>query len=686
MGVRVPRPLPFTEKGLLMGKALVIVESPSKIKKIQGYLGPRYVVKASFGHCYQIDPKNLAIDIENNYKPKYVTALKKSSVIKEIVSAAKSCDVCYIASDPDREGEAIGWHLAEFAIKKNCDIKRVTFHEITKSAIQRAFKSPTTLNEDMYRSQQARAVLDRLVGYGVSPVLWRKVCKGTSAGRVQSIGLMIIVERQKEIDSFVPEEFWDIEGTFATERKESFKASYQKKEKITNEKDAKSITASIAAEDSWTISDVKETEKKRGAYPLFNTSSLQQFASSVYGWPGKKTMQVAQKLYEAGLITYMRTDSLNISKEALDSVRDHIKSNYGSKYLPSSPKFYKTKSKSAQEAHEGIRPTDLSISSAGSPEETKLYKGIYQRFVACQMTDALYDTVKLMITSKSGKHEFQANGQKQKFDGFLKVWSFGSSTDQLLPDVKAGEKANLLAVDPSQHFTKPPASYNDASLVKTLEENGVGRPSTYASIIDTLLTRKYVERKGKAFVPTDLGKTVSDFLKTGFPELMDTSYTARIEEKLDEIAEGQHIWHKIVDDFYLELDKRIKSSADLESQKKSEETDITCPKCGNHKLVIRNSRFGKFFGCSGFLEKGKAKCKGAFQIGENGEPIVKTVEYLKDSTGKQFKCDKCGKPVVIRASKRTGKTFGGCSGFPKCKRMFTTDDDPQPIEFKRYKK
>lgn len=664
-----------------MGKALVIVESPAKIKKIQGYLGPGYIVKASFGHCYQIEPKGLSIDIDNQYTPKYVIAQSKSKVVKEIKEAAKKCDVCYIASDPDREGEAIGWHLAKFAIKSACPIKRTTFHEITKSAIQKAFSTPGDLNEEMYHSQQARAVLDRLVGYGVSPVLWSKVCKGTSAGRVQSIGLMIIAERQKEIDAFKAEEYWEIEGTFATPRKDSFKASYLKKEKITSEKEATEIVDSIKNEDSWKIKEVKQSEKKRSPYPLFNTSSLQQFASAVYGWPGKKTMSLAQKLYETGKITYHRTDSLNVSKEAISDVRGHIKGNYGTQYLPAKPRFFKTTSKSAQEAHEGIRPTDLSIKTAATADETKLYKGIYERFVASQMEEAIFDTLKVTVENGSKSHQFQTNGQKLKFDGFLKVWSFGSSKDQVLPEIIEGEDSNLLVVDPSQHFTQPPPSYNDASLVKTLEENGVGRPSTYASIIDTLIKRTYVERQGKKFVPTELGMTVSDFLRGSFPELMDTKYTARIEDKLDEIADGKLVWYETVDDFYNELQKRIGAAKTAKSLKKAEKTNISCPTCNKHKLVIRKSRYGEFYGCSGFMEKGKAKCKATFQIGDDGSPIIKVVNYLKDSSGKSFKCDKCGKPVVIRKSTKTGKEFGGCSGFPACKRMF--DMECNLIEFKR---
>lgn len=676
-----------------MATNLVIVESPNKIKTISKFLGPAYVVKASMGHCYQIDPESMSIDIEDNYKPKYKIAKGKAKVVKELQDAARKSKTIYIATDPDREGEAIGWQLANFALKKYCsDIQRVFFHEITKSAVTAAFKKPVTLNDDLYHAQQARSVLDRLVGYGVSPVLWRKVCKGTSAGRVQSIGLQLIVQRQKEIDAFIPEEYWTIDGIFDTTRNEEFVASYKQPKKITNDKDAKNAVDSIRAEKSWKIVSVDKSEKKRHPSPLFTTSTLQQFASSYFGWSGKKTMEMAQKLYEgfavggqsqAGLITYHRTDSTVISKEAISDVRNFIEINIGKSYLPPKPNFYKTKSKSAQEAHEGIRPTHLEHSLSDvqrsiPADAFKLYEAIYRKFVSCQMSDTIYDNTKILV--QSGKHEFVANGSVIKFDGFLKMWTYSSSSDKNLPVINEKESTDLKDLKSQQHFTKPPAAYNDGSLVKSLEEKGVGRPSTYASVLDTLLKRTYVIKEGKVFRPTELGTLVSDYLIQAFPEMMDTAYTARIEEQLDDVAEGNKIWHQTVDGFYVELDKRIKGARADNSVKKTEDTDIVCPSCGKSKLVIRRSKYGKFYGCSAYILKGKDKCKATFKIGDDGEPIEK--EPPKYLTG--VACDKCGSKVIIRTSKKTGKEFGGCSGFPKCKRMF--DLEGNPIEFKTYRR
>lgn len=668
---------------------LVVVESPAKIKKIQKFLGSGYIVKASMGHCFEIDPKDRnAIDINNNFEPKYIVSSKKKKTVDDIKAAAKKCSTCYIASDPDREGEAIGWHLAKLVIKNACKIKRATFHEITKSAVQAAFNNTTDLNEDMYHSQQARAVLDRLVGYNVSPVLWKKVCKGTSAGRVQSIGLRLIVDRQLEIDAFIPEEFWEVEGLFYTNSHDELACKYVHKKKVTNEKDAMDIVASINQQASWLIDDIEKSEKKRSPAPLFSTSTLQQFAASRFSWPGKKTMSVAQKLYEAGKITYHRTDSLNISKEAMQSVRDLIGKSFGQKYLPAKPNYFKTKSKSAQQAHEGIRPTDMSCTKTNlGADEDKLYDAIYKRFVSCQMTPAVFDTVKVNITDGNNKHKFAISGQTLKFDGFLKVWTYGSSKDEALPVLKKSEKVDLKKVTPSQHFTKPPASFNDASIVKTLEEHGVGRPSTYASIIDTLLTRAYVVRENKAFKPTELGTMVSSYLTANFPELMDTRYTSRVEEKLDEIAEGKEVWYNTVGSFYKELTQRITAAQASASMKQAEDTDIDCPECGKHKLTIRRGKYGKFYGCLGYLEKGKDKCKGTFQIAEDGSPIVKEKpKILVGPHGEEVKCDKCGSPVVVRKAKASGKEFGGCSNFPRCKRMF--DLEGNVIEFKKksYKK
>lgn len=671
---------------------LFIVESPNKIKTIQKFVGSEYVLKASVGHCFQIEPVDDAIDLEDNYKPTYVPIPGKKKVIADIKKAAEEADICYIATDPDREGEAIGWHIAKNVIKNLCPIKRVSFQEITKTAVQNALKNPRELDTNLFNAQQARAVLDRLVGYKVSPVLWKKVCRGTSAGRVQSIGLRLIVERQAEIDAFVPEEYWDITGTFS-KKNEEFQATYKPSEKLVKEEQVLPILKSIGKIKIWILEDATKARKTRSPNPVFNTSSLQQFCSSTFGWDGKKTMRVAQSLYEGasvsghertGLITYHRTDSLNISQEAMGLVRDYIEDKIGSKYLSSTPRKFKSK-ESAQEAHEGIRPSHLEFSlkdirAAVEDDEYKLYEAIYYRFVACQMSDAEFDVTKLTITSDDNKHTFTANGQVMIFDGFLKYWPYGSAKDEALPTLTVGDKLTLKDPKGNQHFTKPPAAFNTASLVKTLEEAGIGRPSTYATIISTLLDRNYIEKNGKAFVPTDLGKKVSKYLVENFIELMNMNYTARIESELDEIAEHGKTWFKVVDSFFKELRKRLEASRDSASMKEKTESEFTCPVCNKNKLIKRFGKFGPFYGCSGYLLKGKEKCKAIFKIGPNDEPVEKPqkeVKYIEN-----VKCDKCGSPIVIRKGHKSGKEFGGCSKWPKCRGIFSLDGTPIIINSK----
>jgi len=672
---------------------LFIVESPNKIKTIQKFVGSDFILKATVGHCFQIDPSDEAIDLEDNYKPTYIAIPKKKKVISDIKDAAEDADICYIATDPDREGEAIGWHVAKNVIKNSCPIKRISFQEITKTAVQHALKNPRDLDTNLFNAQQARAVLDRLVGYKVSPVLWRKVCKGTSAGRVQSIGLRLIVERQEEIDKFVPEEYWDITGTFITKKSEEFQGTYKPSEKLTNEDQVKPILASIGKVKGWILEDATKARKKRSPQPVFNTSSLQQFCSSTFGWDGKKTMRVAQSLYEGasiggnertGLITYHRTDSLNISQEALDNVREFIDNKIGSKYLSPSPRKFKSK-QSAQEAHEGIRPSHLEFSlqeirRAVEDDEYKLYEAIYYRFVSCQMADAEFDVTKLTICSNDNKHTFVSNGQVMVFDGFLKYWPYGSAKDEALPNLKISDQLTLKDPKANQHFTKPPAAYNTASLVKTMEENGIGRPSTYATIVSTLLDRGYVEKNGKAFVPTDLGKKVSQYLIANFPEIMNMNYTARIEDELDKIASHGKVWHKVVDSFFKELRKRLEASRDSASMKEKTESEFTCPVCNKNKLIKLFGKFGPFYGCSGYLLKGKEKCKAIFKIGPNDEPVEKPqkeVKYIEN-----VKCDKCGSPIVIRKGHKSGKEFGGCSKWPKCRGIFSLDGTPIIINSK----
>lgn len=661
---------------------LFIVESPGKIKTIQAFLPRDFLVKASVGHCYQIERSNYSIDIAHNYKPKYVPIQGKQKVINEIKTLSQQAEEIYIATDADREGESIGAHLAKRAIKNPKKIRRIIFHEITRTAILQALNNPTVLNEDLFNAQQARSVLDMLVGFRISPVLWNKVKSGTSAGRVQSIGLKLIVERQREIDKFIPKEYWTIPGIFETIKKETLKALYHNEEDIPNETIATQISDALRTLSDWYVASVVKTKKHKAPYPIFNTSSLQQFCSSVFGWDGKYTMSLAQKLYEGGYITYHRTDSLNVSDEAISNVRRLLARRFGRQYCPQNPRTFKTKNKVAQEAHEGIRPTHLEIilseiAARVSDKEFKLYEAIYSRFLACQMSDAQLDSSKIIIKSKSTTHEFIANGQIISFDGFLKVWGKYSNTkDEELPVVQENDKLILKEIKTEQHFTKPPAAYNTASLVKVLEEEGIGRPSTYAGIIDTLIKRTYVEKEGKSFKPTELGYSVCDFLIANFPELMDTKYTARIEDQLDDIANGDRIWHEAVDVFFKEIHKRIVAAQGAESLKTSEITDITCPACKKHKLVKRSGRYGDFYGCAGFTVKGKNHCEAMFKIGTNGEPVAKEKKEVRYLEG--VVCDKCGSKIAIRTSTKTGKEFGGCSAFPKCKRLFSMDG--QPIE------
>lgn len=676
-------------------KKLFIVESPNKIKTIQKFVGPEFTLKATVGHCFQIDPDDDAIDLEDNYKPTYIVIPKKKKVISEIKAAAANADICYIATDPDREGEAIGWHVAKNIIKNTCPIKRISFQEITKSAVTTALNNPRDLDTNLFNAQQARAVLDRLVGYKVSPVLWRKVCKGTSAGRVQSIGLRLIVERQAEIDIFVPEEYWDITGIFKTSKNEEFSATYKPSEKLISEDQVNPILKSIGKIKVWILEDATKVKKTRSPNPVFNTSSLQQFCSSTFGWDGKKTMRVAQSLYEGasiaghertGLITYHRTDSLNISKEAMGLVREFIKTKIGENYLSSVPRKFKSK-ESAQEAHEGIRPSHLEFSldavrAAVENDEFKLYEAIYYRFIACQMSDAEFDVTKLTIVSNDKRHTFTSNGQVMTFDGFLKYWPYGSAKDEALPKTTIGDELILKDPKGNQHFTKPPAAFNTASLVKTMEENGIGRPSTYATIISTLLDRAYIEKNGKAFVPTDLGKKVCLYLITNFPEIMNMNYTARMEDQLDEIASFGKVWYKVVDSFFKELSKRLEASRDSESMKERNESNFICPTCKKNKLIKRFGKYGAFYGCSGYSLKGKDKCKAIFKIGSDDKPVEKVqkeIRYIENAT-----CNKCGSPIIIRKNLKSGKEFGGCSKWPRCKGIFSLDGTP--IQFSRNKK
>lgn len=655
--------------------SLIIVESPGKIKTIQKFLPKDFIVTASVGHVYQIKSDS-DIDMKNNYKIKYRVCEGKAKVVKEIEELAKKADIIYLASDSDREGSAISRLIFDEIIKDKSKTKRITFTEITKSAVLNAIAHPKDVDDelDLFHAQQARSVLDLLVGFKVSPVLWAKVSSGTSAGRVQSIGLRLIVDRQREIDAFVPREYWTLTGMFDTQKKKQLKAVYHSEGDVPNETMAKKLEYYLKATTDWHVGSITKTSKSKSPYPVFNTSSLQQFASSSWGWDGKVTMGLAQKLYEGGYITYHRTDSLNISEEAITAVRGHIVKEFGKSYCAKVPRVFKSKNKVAQEAHEGIRASHLEESLEDVKKKLddklfKLYEAIYVRYVACQMADANLDSSKIIIKSKTSKNEFWATGQVIKFDGYLKLWSkFSSTKDEELPDVAEKDALKLADLKLEQHFTKPAAAFNTASLVKVLEEEGIGRPSTYASIVDTLLKRLYIEKDGKSFKPTLLGCKVSDFLVKQFPELMDKKYTARVEEQLDEIANGEKVWYKTVDDFYNELKKRIVESKVVESQKKGEATDILCPKCKKNNLVKREGRYGVFLGCSGYSLKDEEKCDGIFKIGEDGLPMEKKdVIYSEDK-----KCE-CGAKLIIRTGRKSGKSFLGCSKFPSCKKCYDMD-------------
>jgi len=647
---------------------LLIVESPGKIKTIQSFLEKDYIVRASVGHCYEISGKNNAIDIENGFKVNYSVIRGKGKVVDELKALSKKAEIVYIATDADREGEAIGWHIATKALDKKANIKRITFQEITKSAITNAIANPGEMNEDLFNAQQTRSIIDRLVGFKVSPLLWRYVASKTSAGRVQSVGLRLLVDRQAEIDVFVPEEYWTIDGLFKNE--EEFNAGYVLKDKIPNEESANEELKKIKAAKKWTIISIDKNRKSRNPYPVFQTSTMQQFCSSQFGWPAKKTMRIAQKVYEKGMITYHRTDSLNISKEAITAARKLIEKDFGKKYLPVKARRFKSKNKNAQEAHEGIRPTHLedTIDKADAMlefEEAKLYEAIYRRFIACQMEQAQFDHTKIIIESEK-ELQFATKGQILAFDGFLKMYTYSNQNDTILPDLKKGEEVKLLNTEAKQHFTKPPVQFNEATLVKSLEEKGIGRPSTYASIIETLRKRKYVEDKNKVMTPTVLGKEVCNYLVKAFPELMNYNYTARIEDELDEIANAKKEYIKVLEHFWGELAKYLEASKNIAQKIKDDNvTEHKCPVCKKNFLVKRRGKYGPFYGCEGYRED---NCKATFKIGDDGEPIAiekKERRYLEGHN-----CE-CGGRLVIRKNSRTGDEFCGCEKYPKCKKVYT---------------
>ena len=630
-----------------MADYLVIVESPAKATTIKKILGSRYKVEASMGHIRDLPKSQIGIDIENDFEPKYINIRGKADLIKKLKAEAKGVKKVFLATDPDREGEAIAWHLAYLLnIDENATC-RIAFNEITKTGIQTAIKQPRKLDKNLIDAQQARRSLDRIVGYKISPLLWKKVRKGLSAGRVQSVAVRLIVDREEQIESFTPEEYWSLDAKL-NQGKKNFLAKFWgidgEKVEIKSDKQMESILEDLE-DKKCVITDIKEGERRRNPAPPFTTSTLQQEASRKLGFAIKKTMSVAQGLYESGLITYMRTDSTRISEEARAMAKTQIIERFGEEYYEN--RYYKTK-KDAQDAHEAIRPTYINvvpdeIKEKYSSDQYKLYKLIYDRLLASQMASAIYNT--LNVEFLAGKYNFRSNGSKLKFSGFMSLYVEGNDEglvekDVILPDMKVGEKYPIKELTPEQHFTEPPARYTEASLVKTLEEKGIGRPSTYAPTITTIIDRRYVEREKKILYPTELGRVVDNLLKENFTDIVNVEFTAQMEDKLDKVAEGNIAWKNILRDFYgpfaKNLDEVEEKIGKVEIQ--DEVTDIPCEKCGR-MMVIKIGRYGKFLACPGFPE-----CR-------NVKSIIEKLENVK--------CPKCGGDIIIRKSKR-GKKYYIC--------------------------
>ena len=646
---------------------LLIIESPNKIKSIEKYLGSDYKVMATKGHIRDLPKSRLGVEIDNDFKPQYINMTDKKDVIKTLKAAAANADAVYLATDPDREGEAISWHLAQILALNLNDANRVTFNEITKSGVNAGISSPRKLDLDLVDAQQARRVLDRIVGYQLSPFLWKKVKSGLSAGRVQTVALRLIVEREREIEKFVSEEYWTIDAKLASGRK-TFSAKLcgdnkgNKFDTVENGEIANGIVASLENAE-YKVVDIKKGKRNRQPAPPFITSTLQQEASRKLGFTGQRTMKVAQQLFEGidipgigatGLITYMRTDSLRISEEARAAANSYITSTYGDKYLPSNPRYFKSKN-GAQDAHEAIRPTVVtltpeSIKNSLTAEQYKLYKLIWERFLASLMSVCVQDTV--TVTISAGDYFFKANGYSVKFDGFTVLYEEGKDEDSddtvSLPDMNIDDILKLRELLPNQHFTQPPARYTEPTLIKALEENGIGRPSTYAPVLSNILNRDYIERIKKSLKPTNLGMVVVDLMTEHFNRIFDVKFTAGLEEKLDKIGEGDLNWVDTIKDFYEDFHKLYtKAEATLDGKRVKvpvEESDVECEKCGS-KMVVRSGRFGKFLACPNY-----PKCK-------NTKP-------MPDDEVKQ-PCPKCGAKLLKRISKK-GKKFYGCSNYPEC--------------------
>ncbi|MFW2488332.1 type I DNA topoisomerase [Clostridium chromiireducens] len=645
-----------------MGQKLVIVESPAKAKTIGKYLGKNYIVEASMGHVRDLPKSKLGVDIDNNYTPKYITIRGKGELIDKLRKAAKKAEKVYLATDPDREGEAISWHLANILKISEDDTCRIVFNEVTKTAVKASIKEARKIDLDLVDAQQARRVLDRLVGYEISPILWKNVKWGLSAGRVQSAALKLICDREKEINEFIPKEYWSIDCVLRKEKKKfpiRLSAYKGKKIEIENEETSNSIIKELEG-GSFIVKAIKKGKKSRNPLPPFTTSTLQQDANRKLNFMTKRTMSIAQGLYEGvevkghgtvGLITYMRTDSVRISEEAQGNAKEFIENTYGKEYLPSSPRIYKGK-KNIQDAHEAIRPTYVEITPEVAKEnltaeQYKLYSLIWNRFIASQMASCELDTNSIDIIN--GDYKFKASGSVISFDGFMKIYEYSNEDDEnsvLLPELEENEELNTETLQGTQHFTQPHPRYTEASFVKLMEEKGIGRPSTYVPTISTLLGRNYVVREKKNFIPTELGEIVNNIINEYFKQIADTDFTADMERKLDDVEEGKEEWTKIVAEFFdplrIAIEKAEKEISKVVIEDKV--SDVKCEKCGR-MMVIKRGRYGEFLACPGYPE-----C-------QNAKPIVEELDVP---------CPECGKAIVAKKSKK-GKKFFGCVGYPECK-------------------
>lgn len=659
-----------------MSNTLVIVESPAKAKSIGKFLGKKYSVKASMGHVRDLPKSQFGVDVEKGFEPKYITIRGKGDTIKELKNAVKKADTVLLASDPDREGEAIAWHLQKLLEDKNKNFFRIEFNEITKQAIQNAVKHPRQIDYKRVNAQQARRILDRIVGYNLSPLLWRKVKKGLSAGRVQSVAVRLICDREEEIQNFVPEEYWSLIGKFVKENKSPFEAKLHKvdgkKAEIPSEDRMREILKELEGA-SYQVAKISRREKSRQPAPPFITSTLQQEAYRKLNFTARKTMMVAQQLYEgldlgkeghSGLVTYIRTDSTRVSTSAQEEARDYISAKFGADYVPKTPRQIQAKGRS-QDAHEAIRPTSVMrepdvIKGFLSNDQYKLYKLIWSRFVASQMAAAIIDTTSVDIAA--GRYVFRATGSIVKFPGFMQVYieskddaDKDKDAEKLLPELTEGDNLALRSLSPKQHFTQPPPRYSDATLVKALEEKGIGRPSTYAPIVETVIKRGYVVRENKQLFPTELGVIVVEMLKQHFPDIIEVEFTAGMEEKLDSVEEGEKDWVKVLADFYQPFTETLAKAEEEIGQVDvaDEVTDEICEQCGRN-MVIKLGRYGKFLACPGFPE-----CR-------NTKPLL-------EPTG--VSCPRCEGELVLRRSKK-GRKFYGCSRYPDCD--FVVWDQPSP--------